>query len=270
MKINNLASSSSGNCTHISTDTASILIDTGGPALSMKKIFAALGHQNIDAVFITHEHGDHMGVAGPLGRKLKIPLYMHRDSYERYEHNEWFEKFAYDKKADVNGRKPKFVDCNVKYLDPSAEYTVGDLIIKPFSTPHDSVYSVGYVVTDTTTNKKLGYLTDCGSFTKVMYDALKDCDAYMIEADYDEQGLEDYDGYDDLHKDRLRSSLGHLSNAQTLEFLESLGIDTAEFVMFCHLSPRTNSPEVLLKMAGEVFPEYGKFLIAPNDEVLEL
>lgn len=274
MKVKNLASSSEGNCTNIYTDSASILIDSGGRGFSAKHVLEKMGEYNApqpEAIFITHEHGDHMGGAGVLGRKTKAKIYMHKDSYEKFEHDEWFEKTAFDKEAfDVKRRKAKFIDCNLEFLDLTDTYEIGDLRITPFSTPHDSVYSVGYVIEDTTNKKKLGYLTDCGSFTKVMEVALKGCDAYLIEADYDEDMLNAYEEYDDLLKDRIRSPIGHLSNKQTLDFLEKIGIDKTEFVMFCHLSTRTNDPDLLLKQANERFPSYGKFYIAPNEKAFEL
>lgn len=270
MKIRSIASSSSGNCTYITDGEKGLLIDAGGPKLSMKKLFEAIGDVPIDAIFITHEHGDHMGVAGPLARKLNIPVYIHADSYKKYEHDEWFEKFAYEKEADLWDRKPKFNNCRVEYLDPTRSYNVGNIQLTPFSTPHDAAYSVGFIVEDTETKKKLGYLTDCGSFTKIMELAMKGCDAYMIEADYDEEMLWAFEEYDEFLKERIASNVGHLSNDQTMKFLEKIGIDSTEFVMFCHLSPRTNTPEKVLEAAEKYFPAHSKFLIAPHEEYLEL
>jgi phosphoribosyl 1,2-cyclic phosphodiesterase len=256
MKINNLASSSKGNCTHIYTDKASILIDAG---ISMKKVFEGLDDEfkngklpenYFDAVFITHEHGDHIGGAGPLGRKTHVPIHVHEDSYARFE--------------------SKLGKCNIVFIDPAATYTVGDLEVSPFSTPHDAAYSMGYIIKDTTTGKKLGYLTDCGSFTRIMTLALTGCDGYLIEADYDEQKLAAHDEYDDLLKDRISSGVGHLSTQQTIAFLQDIKADSAEFIVFCHLSHATNSPEAVLQVAQTAFPDYNNFSVAPNEQLLEL
>lgn len=266
MKIKSIASSSDGNCTYIYTDKAAILIDSG---IAIKNISPHITNK-LDAIFITHEHSDHIKSTPAIGRKYKIPIYIHKECYKKLEYEEWFEKFAYDKKQDKNKRKPKFDKCSVIYVEPSKTYEVGDLKITPFSTPHDAAYSLGYIIEDTTTNKKLGYLTDCGSFTKLMEMYLSNCDGYLIETDYDEELLDEFDRYDEFLKDRIRSSVGHLSNKQTFDFLEKLGIDKTEFVVFCHLSKRTNSPELVLKQASERFPNYSKFYTAPVEFELNL
>lgn len=247
MKIKPLASSSEGNSTHIFTDDASILIDAG---ISAKKAFEAAGTEHFDAIFITHEHGDHIKGLGPIGRKTGAEIFMH--------------ELVYKKIAD------KLNKCNVTVLQPGQVIQVKDLEIDNFSTRHDSVYSYGYIVSEG--DKKFGYLTDTGSWTKLMGNKLKGCDAYLIEADYDADTLANYEDYDPFLKERIASNWGHLSNDQTMELIKYLDIEDPNFIIFAHLSPRTNTPEMVLQAAADCFPDWDQdvFHIAPLETELEL
>lgn len=247
MKIKSLASSSEGNCTHIYTDKASILIDSG---LSAKKVIELAGTDKFDAVFISHEHSDHVKGLGPLGRKLDVEIYIH--------------ELVYKKIAS------KLDKCNVTIWQPGETATIEDLEINNFSTRHDSVYSYGFTVSDG--KKKLGYLTDTGSWTKLMGNHLKGCDAYIIEADYDHDTLMAYDDYDDYLKERIASNWGHLSNDQTMSLIRYLDIKDPDFIMFAHLSPRTNSPMMVKEAASAAFPDWDDevFMIAPTTDAIEI
>jgi len=246
MKINILASSSEGNCTHVSTDGASILIDAG---ISAKKIFELSGETKFDAVFISHEHGDHVKGLGPFGRKTGTEIFMH--------------ELIYKKLSD------KLNKCNITLWEPGQEIDVNGLKVNNFSTRHDSIYSYGFTVDDGT--KKLGYLTDTGSWTKLMANHLKGCDGYVIEADYDIGLMESYEGYDEYLKERIRSNWGHLSNDQTMNMIRYLGIEKPEFIVFAHLSPRTNKPDLVLEAAKAFFSNWNEdiFHIAPTQIILE-
>ncbi|MBC8551790.1 MAG: MBL fold metallo-hydrolase [Candidatus Brocadiales bacterium] len=247
MKVNCLASSSEANCTHFATDTTSILIDGG---LSAKQVFAKSGVEEFDAIFITHEHSDHVKGLGALGRKTGLDIYINQ--------------LVYNKIAD------KLDKCNIVIMNPGDTVTVGDLTVTNFSTRHDSIYSYGYTVSDG--KKKLGYLTDTGSWTKLMGNHLKGCDAYIIEADYDHDTLMAYEKYDEYLKERISSNWGHLSNDQTMSLIKYLDIKDPEFIMFAHLSPRTNSPMMVKEAALKAFPDWDEevFLIAPTQDSIEL
>lgn len=246
MKINILASSSDGNCTHVSTNESSILIDAG---ISAKKIFALSDTTEFDAVFISHEHGDHVRGLGPLGRKTDIKIYMH--------------ELIYNKVQDT------LKDCDVTLWKPGEEITIGDLKINNFSTRHDAIYSYGFTVDDG--HKKLGYLTDSGSWTKLMAQHLIGCDGYILEADYDYESLMNFEFYDDYLKERISSRWGHMGNEQTMSLIKSLNITDPEFIIFAHLSPRTNTPELVKKAALDAFPDWDEslFHIAPIKITLE-
>jgi phosphoribosyl 1,2-cyclic phosphodiesterase len=248
VKIKILASSSEGNCTHIYTKKASILIDAG---ISAKRLFNLSGSKEFDAIFISHEHLDHVRGLGPIGRKTGAKIYIHQLVHKKIE--------------------SKLEGCEVVLWDPGTEIIVEDLKINNFSTRHDSIYSYGFTIEETS-GKKLGYLTDTGSWTKLMGEKLKGCSAYIIEADYDSEMLAEYEGYDEFLKERIASPWGHLGNDQTMELIKFLDIKSPEFLIFAHLSPRTNSPDLVLQKAYENFPDWdkSKFLIAPTEESLEL
>ncbi len=119
-------SSSGGNSTNIFTDSTSILIDAG---TSLKNIKAATGRDSFEAIFITHDHSDHISSAGPAGRKFKCPMYMH--------------PWVKIKLAD------KLDKCDVRDFMPGDTITIGDLSVKSFSTKHDKtcvVYKSGYML----------------------------------------------------------------------------------------------------------------------------
>jgi len=245
MKIFPIASSSDGNITLIESPQTCILIDCGIGIRALTKILGTRIN-DITAMFITHEHSDHIEGAGPVGRKLGIPIYIHEHSYEV--------------------KKAYFEKCNIVNLKPGIEVTIKDLTIDPFSTKHDCRYSFGFVIKETD-GPKLCYLTDTGMVTKLMLDKIKECNTFFIEADYDVDGLKKYAEYDDFLKERISGNFGHLSNDQAIEVVKQLDLNTIKKIIFGHLSKRTNSPECLNALLIKNFPNnLDKFLLAPLSE----
>ena len=250
MKVHSLFSSSSGNCMKIFTDKATIIIDAG---VSYKRVCEANGEplHDLNALFITHDHGDHVGGAGVMGRKTGAPIYIHEKSYK--------------------AREKLFKDCDINFIEPGQSIVIEDLEVIPFSNKHDAQYCVSYVVKDLTTGKKFGYTTDTGMFTPLMKNYLKDCDAYLLEANYDVQMMEDYDEYDQIHKDRVTSPVGHLSNDQCVEFIDNnVDLDKVQFILLGHLSPRTNCPKLIEKQFMNKLGSFEKFHFAPSEEFFVL
>lgn len=248
MNILTVGSSSSGNCTMLYNKDTHILIDCG---VSVKKILEKTGRSTFDALFISHEHYDHISSAGPLGRKTGVPIYVH--------------KVIAEVKADL------FNDCKLKELDGTVLYKIGSLEIQPFSTKHDAKNSFGFIVTEPATGVKLAYLTDTGSITHLMYERTKDCNAFFIECDYDDELMAAYDGYDDFLKDRITSPVGHLSTQQALEYLSQFDISKLHMVVLGHLSARTNTPDKVKERVMEKFASYkDKFFVAPLEHPKEI
>lgn len=250
MKIKNLFSSSSGNATVVETDTTVIVIDAG---VSYTKLKNAYGKDlSVDAIFITHEHGDHVQGAGILGRKTGSPVYMPQASFE--------------KRANL------FNNCKIEYITGGNKIKIGNLEILAYSTKHDSAASVGYIVTELDTGKKFGLLTDTGAITPLIHNVIKDCNGLFLESDYDETKLAEYDGYDDFLKDRIRSRWGHLSNQETLTYLQKLDLKKVEWIILGHLSKNTNSPETLERQIKITIPKnyWNKIHIATQPLTLNL
>ena len=126
-KICTLFSGSSGNCTYIENKGDAILIDAG---VSAKRITQALNDRNLDigkikAVFVTHEHSDHVKGIGVASRKYSIPIYATVGTHEKMEVGNLHEK-------------------NIKYISPDLDFEIGDIGITPFSIPHDAANPVAY------------------------------------------------------------------------------------------------------------------------------
>ena len=247
MNIQIIASSSDGNCTHIYSEKANILIDIG---IAARTVVSKTGRKAFDAIFISHEHADHIRGAGTVGRATGAPIYINEHVYNKSKHI--------------------LRDCNIVLYDAGESIIIGDLEIQNFSSRHDSVYSYGYIVKHD--EKRLAYLTDTGSWTKLMLKHLKDCDAYILETDYDHDALMAYEYYDDFLKERISSNWGHLGNDQTMRLIKQLKVINPAFIVFAHLSKRTNTSDLVLAEAYSAFPDWNKdiFKVAPLDHELIL
>lgn len=250
MDIRYLHSSSSGNATLITSGDTSIIIDAG---TSYKKLVEAVENKmpKINAIFVTHEHSDHIIGLGVLGRKTKAVIFIPEKSYEKI--------------------KSKLKGCKINFISGGDTYNVGSLAIKAFSTRHDSLESVGYTVKSN--NAKYGHVTDTGVMTPVVTEAIQDCNALFIESDYDYYQLELYEEYDDMLKSRIQSNTGHLSNQQVVKYLiKEANFNKLEWVMLGHLSPRTNSPEILDKLLKKYIHanKLPKIKIFNNPETLSI
>lgn len=197
--------------------------------------------------------GDHIGGAGVMARKTSAPIYIPEQSYKV--------------KSDM------LKGCVVNFINGGESIIIGDLQITAFSTKHDSMGSVGFVVTDLTNGKSYGHLTDTGIVTPIIKEALKTCDAFFIECDYDEESLEKNAEYDETLKTRIRSPLGHLSNQQAIKYMKNnIDMSKTEFIILGHLSRKNNSIDLLkTQVETEIGAEFiDKFYISFDKVKLEL
>jgi len=227
-----LASGSKGNAVYIESEQARILIDIGiGPRVLQKR----LAHiqrkpEDVSAVFLTHEHSDHISGAGALTKKHGTPVYGTRGTREAMRHHVH---------PGVDWRTIQQEDGTV----------VGDLTVESFATPHDAAESVAYVVR--CGSKKLGHITDLGKVTPGIVEKLQNCDTLLVESNHDERML--VDGfYPWPIKQRIQSDVGHLSNEACANLLRQVKHDALKTVVLMHLSESNNHPEIAMDSARRV------------------
>lgn len=227
MRISILGSSSSGNSTFVDVGNTKILIDVG---FSLKKLEEKLisineSLNNIDAIFITHEHIDHVKSLGPVLRKYDLDVYIHRDSFNVLE----------SKLGKYDKNKIKFLDERVTFIN--------NALITNFDLTHDAEHCLGFSFQEN--NKKFVYITDTGYVSKIMEFNCLEADVLAIESNYDHDMLV-LGSYPWNIKDRIKGKFGHLSNNDTLKLLKKVYSNKMKKIFLMHLSDENNSEELAI------------------------
>ncbi|NKB25467.1 MAG: MBL fold metallo-hydrolase [Kiritimatiellae bacterium] len=224
-----LGSGSSGNCTYVASPSTAILVDVG---LSGKETEKRLGKINaeisvIKGICISHEHNDHILGLRVFHRRHHIPLYANRGT------------------IDAVMRDPKQSKLEWNVFSTGSSFTIGDIHIDPFSVPHDAYDPVGFIVG--TQDAKVGIVTDMGAVTHLIRERLRQCQAIVIEANYDENLLKDVQRPWHL-KQRIRGRQGHLSNELAAEVVADIASPHLRQVFLAHLSEECNRQDLALKI----------------------
>lgn len=224
--ITSLFSGSKGNSVLIESEDAKILIDAGKSARAICSSLAEIGSSidEIDAIFITHEHTDHVGALEVLLKKHKIPVHIVGTSATKLLSGKLFEH-----RDLICTHAPLFT------------VTVGGMTVRSFPTPHDSEYSVGYVIE--IDGARIGYATDIGHVSNEIRSALTGCESVVLECNYDLQMLMEGPYPYDL-KLRIRSDRGHLSNEACSAFASDLCLSGTKHILLAHLSEENNDPSL--------------------------
>lgn len=232
MKVFSIASGSKGNCTFVKSDTTCILVDCG---ISIQKLAAAIERRgesvdDVCAVLITHEHGDHVrGLAMLVKRCPQIKIYAHKEV------------------CRVVAIKEPIL---ARFLSPivSPLFYLKEFMISAFLLPHDSVACFGYGIYSA--DKKFSIATDIGTVTDNLIESIFDSDLVFIESNHSKKMLRDCQVYHSVLKARIAGAGGHLSNHDCAEVISAIcerrkknGQQDCNFVL-CHLSENTNSSEV--------------------------
>lgn len=225
MQFKVLSSGSKGNMTYIKTKNANILIDAG---ISKKEVNyrSNVDLSTIDAIFITHEHIDHVRYIEQIARCSNATIYVNelsfKEIYSRYIKN-------------ING-------LNIKYLEPNKQVNIKDVKVLSLNLQHDSVSCYGYVFVSE--GKALSYCTDTGYIPLPYIDILKKMDSMIIESNHDVEMLMNSNRPWYL-KNRILSINGHMSNQICGEVINKV-LDSGKLkkVVLAHLSEECNNPEV--------------------------
>ena len=237
MRFTSIASGSGGNSTYIGTESTHILVDAG---VTMKAINTGLHEldlelKDINAIFLTHEHIDHVRAVGTIARKYGIPMYGTLGTLREVILNKTL--------GDVH-------KDNLFPILPDSTMEIGDLRICPFSIYHDAADPVGYRVETMcegkpNATKRVAVATDLGHYDDYIAEHLRDLDAMVIESNHDVKMLST-GPYPMSLKRRILSDHGHLSNDNCGLLLDSILSRRVKHVFLGHLSKENNLPVLAL------------------------
>ena len=226
-----LFSSSRGNSTFIGTNDVGVLIDVGKSTKQIEQSLIAnnINLTSIKAIFITHEHSDHIQGLKIFASRYKLKVFASQGTMQALE----------QKGVLTNNFSAEVID--------QGGVEICGMHVTPFETPHDSSQSVGYII-NTTDNKRAVVATDIGYMTDTVRNAIVGSDVTLIESNHDVRMLQN-GPYPYYLKKRILSNTGHLSNeacASELPYFIKNG--TNKFIL-AHLSQENNLPELAFETA---------------------
>ena len=229
------SSGSSGNCYLIKTEKDAILIDAG---ISAKRIFRELERTDtppemVQALFLTHEHHDHVNGARVLLNKIKkAECFASEGTFSGTIARDKYSKYSFEKDVPANRRTA---------IAPKETIKIGDLAIRAFRTLHDAEEPFGYHISSG--DKRIALITDTGAVTEEILDHIADADILVLESNHDTELLRTC-RYPFYLKQRILGERGHLSNKQASDaLLRLIDIhDKKRIVLLAHLSQENNEP----------------------------
>ena len=235
LRFRSLASGSSGNATLIEASDGlhrtRVLVDCG---LGLRQLIARLavegiGPADLDGIFITHEHGDHIGCAPMLVARYGVPLWTSAGTAQ-------YAAFA-------------GLESALNLVRDGQVFAIGGIQFHPFTVPHDAREPLQLRCTDG--DRVLGLMTDIGHVTGHALAALAGCHALVLESNHDVELLAQ-SRYPDFLKRRVGGQHGHLSNVQAAAALGALRHDRLNTVVAAHLSERNNRPDLVTRAFAAV------------------
>jgi phosphoribosyl 1,2-cyclic phosphodiesterase len=226
MEFTTLMSGSAGNCTYIRGGNTKILVDMGCSLRYLEKALAQIGVNlcDIDAIFISHEHIDHIRGVPTCSSRYDIPVFASRLTWQSLP---FYQDFAPHKRHE-------FI----------YDMQLGDLDIQFFKTWHDAVQPVGMVFDHK--GKKVAMATDTGQVSPTMIKSLSGCDGLILEANHSQKMLAT-GPYPYFLKKRIASEKGHLSNQQSAAALAQIITAKTQAVLLAHLSEVNNNAKIAMQ-----------------------
>jgi phosphoribosyl 1,2-cyclic phosphodiesterase len=218
-----LNSGSNGNCYYVGSKTEAVLIDVGLSCRETEKRMHKLGlpMNRVKAIFVSHEHGDHIKGVSVLANKYNLPVYI-------------------TEKTAKHG--PRLISHFSKSFTAGESVAIGSLSIMPFTKYHDAMDPHSFIIS--CQGVTVGVLTDIGKVCAEVIHYFKQCHAVFLESNYDEVMLEN--GRYPIHlKNRIRGGLGHLSNKEALDLFVTHRSPALSHLLLAHLSKENNTPELV-------------------------
>lgn len=228
MRLCSIASGSSGNCIYAGSDSTHILVDVGISGKKTEEGLRSLGltMRDIDGILITHEHTDHIAGLGVLVRKYQTPVYATGGTIEAIKNTSCVGTIAEELFHPV-------------YADEKV--IIKDLVCNPMTISHDAAEPVAYRICHG--KKKIGIVTDLGTYNDYTVECLKGVNALVLEANHDVNMLQ-VGPYPYYLKQRILGDRGHLSNENTGRLLCRILHDRMKAILLGHLSKENNLPEL--------------------------
>lgn len=248
MRFCSLGSGSSGNATLVEARdglrTTRLLIDCGFTQKEFElrlQSRTGLEADAIDAIFVTHEHGDHIGCAVSLARRHGVPLWMSRGTWRAIG-------------------APELDDGLLRFARDGEAIDLGGLQLQPYTVPHDAAEPLQLCCSDGA--RRLGVLTDAGSITGHLLTALQGCEALLLECNHDRAMLA-ASSYPASLKARVGGRLGHLANDSAAELLSACRHAGLRHVVAAHLSEQNNRPALAADaLAAALAADPGDIVVA--------
>lgn len=224
LSISSLNSGSNGNCYYVGNDKEAILVDAGISCREIERRMKRLGleMQKVKAVFVSHEHWDHIKGIPTLAKKHRLPVYI-------------------TSPTQLNGGLMLDDEC-AKAFNAYEPIAIGDLVITAFPKLHDACDPYSFIIA--CNGVKVGVFTDIGQPCQHVISHFKQCHAAFLEANYDEDML--HNGrYPYYLKKRISGGNGHLSNRQALELFQMHRPQFMSHLLLSHLSKENNCPDLV-------------------------
>ena len=228
-----LGSGSRGNATLVRSHSTRLLVDCGFAVKELQSRAALLDFDlaSLDAVLVTHEHGDHIGGVARLARAYGVPVYLTRGTASA--------------RQDWN-------KCQLQMISPHEGFRIGDIEVQPFPVPHDAREPCQFTFTHE--RRRLGVLSDLGRITAHVERSLAECDALLLECNHDVAMLAS-GPYPESLKRRVGGDWGHLSNLQAAGLLQRLERTRMQSLVLTHLSEQNNTPALARTAACEALQD---------------
>lgn len=244
MNFYSIASGSSGNCYYIETEDKKFLVDAG---ISFKRINDALKNiqvdiNDIDGIFVTHEHTDHVCGIPMIGKKTEMDIFSSMGTLE-----------------EIRKKNPEIALSRYNDIPVNSVLDILGISLRTFSVFHDAAEPVGYVFDNQEKEKRIGIVTDTGIIDKNIMNNIQDVNLLVLEANYDEHTLKNGE-YPAFLKRRILSKEGHLSNIAAAKIIHDICGHNLSHAFLGHLSKENNLPYLAKDTVCKFLEDFSKDL----------